>query len=471
MGDDAPHLRVRQIDAFEREVPLRIPFRFGAATVRAARQAFVRARVELEGGASAEGWAAELMIPKWFDKRPELSNDENIEQLRDSIRRARAAQDAVEGTLTAHDHARARAELGAAADGLVAGFGPALLDRALLDALGRATGTGLPSLLRANLPGIDWRGAAGLPGDFDTGAFLATLFLGPSIRARHTIGLVDPLGEGEVAERLADGLPQSLEAAIDRYGHRDFKIKLSGEVGRDLDRLRAIAARLDPIPGGYRTTLDGNEQFESVDPLETLLASIREEPGLRRFEASILYVEQPLPRDRALGTSVRRLERFVPLVIDESDDSDDAFVRARAAGYAGVSSKTCKGVYRSLLNRARCAVWSEQDGPLPAFLCAEDLTTQPGLAVQQDLALASLVGAGHVERNGHHYVDGMVGAPDREMDDFARVHPRLYVRDGRGLHLRIEGGSIDLGTLGVPGFASGAWPREEALSPMEGAAG
>ena len=48
------------------------------------------------------------------------------------------------------------------------------------------------------------------------------------------------------------------------------------------------------------------------------------------------------------------------------------------------------------------------------FMSAEDLTTQAGVAVQQDLALATLVGATHVERNGHHYVDGMAGAPEEE---------------------------------------------------------
>ncbi len=36
------------------------------------------------------------------------------------------------------------------------------------------------------------------------------------------------------------------------------------------------------------------------------------------------------------------------------------------------------------------------------FLSGEDLTCQAGLAVQQDLALVSLLGLSHVERNGHH---------------------------------------------------------------------
>ena len=59
-------------------------------------------------------------------------------------------------------------------------------------------------------------------------------------------------------------------------------------------------------------------------------------------------------------------------------------------------------------------------------MSAEDLTTQGGVALQQDLALATLVGATHVERNGHHYVDGMAGAPQAEQDAFLAAHPELY---------------------------------------------
>ena len=44
-------------------------------------------------------------------------------------------------------------------------------------------------------------------------------------------------------------------------------------------------------------------------------------------------------------------------------------------------------------------------------MTGEDLTIQAGLALQQDLALVSLLGLTHVERNGHHYVNGMAGLP------------------------------------------------------------
>ena len=99
------------------------------------------------------------------------------------------------------------------------------------------------------------------------------------------------------------------------------------------------------------------------------------------------------------------------MIIDESDDSLDAFPRAQGASATrGVSSKTCKGIYKSILNAARCALELE-DGSDRYFMIGEDLTIQAGLALQQDLALVSLLGLTHVERNGHHYVNGMAGLP------------------------------------------------------------
>ena len=32
---------------------------------------------------------------------------------------------------------------------------------------------------------------------------------------------------------------------------------------------------------------------------------------------------------------------------------------ARALGYRGISSKSCKGIYKSLINATRAAKWSE----------------------------------------------------------------------------------------------------------------
>ena len=81
---------IRSISLFERPVTLRLPFRFGAATVTRCPQAFVRVELDI-GGRSFEGGSAELMVPKWFDKSPELTHEQNFEQLREALRTARDA--------------------------------------------------------------------------------------------------------------------------------------------------------------------------------------------------------------------------------------------------------------------------------------------------------------------------------------------------------------------------------------------
>ena len=91
---------------------------------------------------------------------------------------------------------------------------------------------------------------------------------------------------------------------------------------------------------------------------------------------------------------------------------------------------------------------------------------QGGLALQQDLALASLIGCGHAERNGHHYVNGMAGAPAAERRAFLAAHPDLYRRAGGTVRVAVEAGSLALGSLSCAGFASAVLPRFAAMRPM-----
>ena len=78
-------LAVRDIALFERAVRFARPFRFGAAVVEAASQVFVRVEIEIEGKGRSVGASAELMVPKWFDKRISLSPEETVDELRRSL--------------------------------------------------------------------------------------------------------------------------------------------------------------------------------------------------------------------------------------------------------------------------------------------------------------------------------------------------------------------------------------------------
>ena len=476
---------IKEVSFFERDVRLRMPFRFGVVTLTAAPQAFVRARIRLENGTQSEGAAAELLAPKWFDKNPALSNEDNFEQLRNSMRKARAAYLAG-GENTAYGHSRPTV-------GLVENFGPALLDRALLDALCRALGVSFYEAMRRNLPRISFSG-------LNMNLFLAGLDPASEIAARHTVGLVDPITSLDNKAPVGDGLPETLEEVIARYRHRWFKLKVGGDVNADVERLGAIAAVLDRIPEPYHASLDGNEQYIDAAGVLDLWRAIQGEPKLKRLANSILFIEQPIKRQNALPpphervkhsieavekmsleevnrefdatrTRIRQIEakallklltKEKPVIIDESDDSLDAFLRAKQLGYKGVSSKTCKGLYKSLINAARCKAWG--DG---YFMTGEDLTIQAGLALQQDLALVSLLGLTHVERNGHHYVNGMAGLPLHEQDRFLKEHQDLYEHSHGAVRVRINGGMIQMKSLDCPGFASRAMPDWDAMRRMQ----
>ncbi|HWT58771.1 MAG TPA: mandelate racemase [Rhizobium sp.] len=460
----APRIRIVEIDAFERDTRLRLPFRFGAATLENAPQAFLRVRVEDEKGKTAVGGAAEMMVPKWFDKNPALTPAQNVDQLRGSIRDAAAASLEASAPTTLFAAARLNemeTVLRLPGNPLAAGFGPSLIARAALDAYCRLAGISFFDAVRGNLVGI---GGPMLPGDIDAHAASATLAgLRPagSISARHTIGLLDPMTKSDIVHPVDDGLPESLEAVIARYGNHWFKIKLSGEVDADLDRLVRIAAVLDHLPD-YRVTVDGNEQFATAEPLADLLARMAAIPRLARLRAAIAFIEQPFSRAITMQTPLGALAAELPFLIDESDDGDEAFAHARELGYTGVSSKTCKGIYRSLLKAIRIRT----TGVPNLFLSGEDLTCQAGLAVQQDLALVSLLGLSHVERNGHHYVAGMQGAPQAEMARFASAHPDIYEQGAEGPLLSIRDGRIAIASLGGIGYASSALPDFEAMKPL-----
>ena len=168
----APKLVVRSIDFAERPVRFKMPFRFGAVTVDGAPQVFVHIAIEVEGCGRSVGATAELLVPKWFNKDPALTPDETVEQLRRSLDIARQLYllEPRWDTAFALSASRAEAQLSdCRREGipeLAAAFGPAELDKAILDALLRALGLDVFDGLRRNVVGLDAR----LNSNMDDGA-------------------------------------------------------------------------------------------------------------------------------------------------------------------------------------------------------------------------------------------------------------------------------------------------------------
>ena len=99
-------------------------------------------------------------------------------------------------------------------------------------------------------------------------------------------------------------------------------------------------------------------------------------------------------------------------------------------------------------------------------MSAEDLTLQAGVALQQDLALVNLLGITHVERNGHHYVNGMAGLPEAEQAAFLAAHPDLYERSHGAVRVRIRGGQMEIASLACKGYAVAAEPEWRGMREM-----
>jgi hypothetical protein len=472
-----PKIKLESVERYERDFKLRLPFRFGVITVTEGTQAVIRATIALEDGRTSTGVAAESLGAKWFDKNPTFSDAQNLDQLRQALHLAIGLYQQQGWSTpfglyasTYRDQIASGADLGLVP--LVASYGPALLDRAILDALGKASGLSFAEMIARNVPGIT--AIDGVTPDlvgYDLPQFLSRLHPGRTIAARHTVGLLDPIVASDQvpAERVNDGLPETLEEVVRAYSTRYFKLKVGGNVKDDLERLSKIATVLDRDAGDYRATLDGNEQYDDVDGIVELWRRMQETPALQRLVAATLFIEQPIKRAQALARPVNALARLKPLIIDESDGELLSFPEALRLGYSGVSSKNCKGLYKSILNAARVAKLNAEAGTIKFFMSAEDLTTLAGVSVQQDLALVSLLGLTHVERNGHHFVDGMSFAPEKEQEAFARAHPDLYSRADGPARLIIDNGQIALGSLGRPGFAVAADMDFAALRPMSAA--
>ncbi|MGA7325682.1 MAG: hypothetical protein WBX25_14620 [Rhodomicrobium sp.] len=455
----APRIRVQAIELFERQVRFTAPFRFGAVAVEEAPQAFVRAVIEVEGGATSTGATAEMMMPKWFDKRPERTPDETVGQLRRSLRLAADAYLSDQSWDTAFGHhARILEEHTSRCAGediprLAAIYGPALIDKAIADGLCRALGINVFTGLNRNVFSIDPSLTPDITAN-EIETYLQNRKPSTAVAVRHTVGMQDAIG-------CSDGLVE----IAGKTGCRHFKLKLGGNIEFDVKRLAAIGNELDRIEGETKVTLDANEQYGSLALLRDLLTEIERAASLVPIRRRLLYIEQPFPRDQTWDNPLQDYAS-ISFIIDEADDRYDSFPRAMALGYSGVSSKSCKGFYKSLLNGVRAQKASRQSGRA-YFLAAEDLTCQAGLAVQQDTALVAFLGITHAERNGHHYGRGFGTAPAAEVAAFLAAHPHLYRKTSDGAELALVDGSLHIASLSYNGFASAVHPIWHELSPIK----
>lgn len=476
---DAVKLAIESVSFFMRNVHMRLPFRYGKACLTAAPLLHIKLVARDEDGIAITGTSADMLPPKWFDKAPDKQYHRNISDL------VLAAKTGVQGYLAVSNTCRTPFEIWREAydlvqdatqivglNALTGSFGSSIIERALIDAAGKAAGCGYHTLVKRNLLGID----PGAVHEELAGVRIEdTLPNQPavSIAVRHTVGLGDPITEAEIpkADRINDGIPQSVEAWIREAGVRYFKVKVCANLDADKPRLVALAVLLDKaLPGAYYITLDGNEQFHSVEELRAWYAALAESGELRALLSRVLLIEQPIERSAALSdkgaAGLAAATELPPIIIDESDDGIDAFKNATVLGYRGVSVKNCKGVFQGLMNRMLVDRFNAR-GEEKYILSAEDLCNQPLVPLQQDLCALSVLGIEHAERNGHHYCGTLDHVSHLELEDCLKVHGGLYERFGASARLRIHRGLLDLRSLQQPGFGLGNVVDYSDMVPLQ----
>lgn len=472
-------VRVSSVEFFRTATHTRVPFRFGAVTLRDATVCTARVTIESDLG-RATGYSADLCVPKWFEKDPSKSAEDDVATLLTSAQTAAAALTSAEGQdrdATVFDHwwrtwnAVVETAGPSAPEPLARGFGVALCERALIDAVCRATGQSFDAALRADLFGIE---PGRIDGRLDGWKFADRMPATPrsDITVRHTIGLADALTPSELTgdEVLEDGLPTNLQDEIRRYGLHCFKIKIGQGPEDDCERLLAIAEVLRRELGDRhpRITLDGNEQYSDLGSLLTMLRFLHSESRGRDLLSGLLYIEQPLSRqntfDRSrVSSAISAItEDFAPIIIDEADAELDSFERALQLGYSGTSVKNCKGVFRAIAHHGVC-----QSLAGGAFQTSEDLTNLGVLSLQQDLATAAALDLDHTERNGHHYFHGLDHLPEAESQAAVEQHSDLYCHLENGsVSVRIDQGTMHFGSIHGAGYGTSIEPDCAAREPL-----
>ncbi len=448
----------------------RIAFRYGSACLTACPQAVLEVVVEA-GGTRVSGYSGDCLPPLWFDKDPAKSFERQVDDMLMSFRSAAAcyrssfAQPRLlfRGWLEAH-RATLADLLAEGRPALLASFASSLLERALLDAVCRAAGLTFFDCIVRNVPHIQ-------PGDVhqELRDLVPRDWLPAAPRrrilVRQTVGLGDPLSRADLGEGTwpDDGYPVALEEYIEKLGVRYFKVKVSNQLEPDLHRLRQFAALVERHRGAdYRLTLDGNEQYTQAGDFDALISAIESQPELSTLWRNTLAVEQPLARSVALSAEhtggIRELSARKPVIIDESDGELSSYRQALDLGYRGVSSKNCKGAFKSLLNAGLNRHFSRVAPERPLLITGEDLCSVGIIPVQADLCLAATLGLEHVERNGHHYHRGLSYLPESEQRAALRWHGDFYHEHAGRIAPCICQGEFAVDSLQCVGFGFAVRP-------------
>jgi L-alanine-DL-glutamate epimerase-like enolase superfamily enzyme len=442
------------IDAVEfacEDFHYRTPIKFGGVAVDRATLVNVTCAVRTADGKTARGFGSMPLGNVWSFPSRVLSYDDTLGAMRALVERIariaagyRGAGHPIDIALDLEPPYRDAARAVAAERRLAEPIPPLCtlvaaspFDAALHDAFGKAHGLNCyhtygPEFMAHDLShylGPEFRGEY-------LDRYLARA-PAPRLPLYHLIGALDPLEDGDVRQRLNDGLPETLPEWIRADGLTHLKIKLNGDdLGWDVERVLRVdrvtaATQRERGVGRWFYSLDFNERCPNVGYLLEFLGRVREQAP-EAFER-VQYIEQPTARDLKADRAnvMHEASRLRPVVIDESLLDLESLHLAREMGYTGAALKACKGQSQSLLLAAAAQ-------KMGLFLCVQDLTC-PGASLIHSAGLAAHVpGVAAIESNARQYVP----AANRP---WAERFPGIF---------RIADGTVQTGVLTGPGLGA-----------------
>jgi L-alanine-DL-glutamate epimerase-like enolase superfamily enzyme len=432
----AGDIRVRSAQVRFRHVALDPPFVISGRPLTHLTAVTVRLEVVARDGGTAAGIGVGMLSAPWSWPFSALDLGTRDRMMRDLVRELAAlAAVPVAGdpfvlwrplyeqldTVLAQAPRRAGIESIPRLAGLLA-LGP--VDNALHDAWSRAAGLPLASMytaqhLREDLGRYGELGRALHPSDT----------LRPPRRAlpvQHALGVGDPLTAADAAPGVRD-----LEDWIRAEGVHHLKLKLSGEVPADLERLRAVHHVAAPLRPELRLSLDPNESYALPALAELLDTLSREDPALL---AAIDYLEQPVSREEEPDPAeLRRLSARIPVLLDEGYSRISQLSTLAEQGWSGIVIKGAKGQSHAMITQALASAAGLR-------IAIQDLTAVD-LALEHSLGLAAVLPVSWpaVECNSRQF------APDANAELASRRPESVFVRDGQ---VRWRAGG--LGLSGVP---------------------
>lgn len=251
----------------------------------------------------------------------------------------------------------------------------------------------------------------------------------------HLVGALDPLTDGDVTQRLDDGLPNTLGEWITYNGLTHMKIKLNGDdLAWDVERVGtvervAVAAQQARGCQTWSYSLDFNEKCANVQYILDFLAQVRERSPAA-FDR-VQYIEQPTHRDLKAHPENRMhaAAKIKPVVIDESLIDLESLLLCRELGYSGVALKACKGHTEALLMGAAAQKYG-------MFLCVQDLSC-PGASFLHSACLSARIPTvAAIEGNSRQYCP-------RGNDGWRERYPTMF---------KITDGSVGTACLTEPGL-------------------